>query len=79
MGCGPKQGMRRRNSSKKHVTSLGANTTHVSSTLVMPRVPQKCTHCRGRIDQRLVKWIGPTNLECPYCGSVLEVSFEKIT
>ena len=78
MGCGPKLGIRRRNTSKKHMTNPGASTTQTISTLVVPRVPQKCTHCGGRIDQRLVKWIGPTNLECPYCGSVLEVGFEKI-
>ena len=73
MGCGSKIGKKRKKQSVNPSTSVARE----NSTLVMPRVPQICTNCNGKIDQT-VKWTGPTSVECPYCGITLAVEFEKI-
>lgn len=70
MGCGPKI-------RKKQSVNPSTSIVRENSTLVMPRVPQICTNCKGKIDQT-VKWTGPTSVECPYCGTTLAVEFEKI-
>ncbi len=78
MGCGPRTGKKRKREPKSHSVNPSTSVAGGSSTLVMPRVPQKCTNCNGILDQKTVKWTGPTSFECPYCGVTLEVEFDKI-
>jgi DNA-directed RNA polymerase subunit RPC12/RpoP len=78
MGCGPKKGKRRSKSKTEHSKSYTSGDTRGTSSLVMPRVPQKCSNCDATINSTGIKWIGPTSVECPYCGSILFVEFEKI-
>ena len=78
MGCGSKIGKKRKREAKSHSVNPSSSVARENSTLVMPRVPQKCTNCSGKLDQKTVKWTGPTSFECPYCGVTLAVEFEKI-
>lgn len=78
MGCGPKKGRRRSKSRTQHSTTYTPGDTRGISSLVMPRVPQKCSNCCATINAAGIKWTGPTSVECPYCGSTLSVEFEKI-
>lgn len=78
MGCGPKIGRRRSKSKAGHSKSRASGETRETSSLVMPRVPEKCSNCDAIIDTSEIKWTGPASVECPYCGSNLAVEFEKI-
>ncbi|MGQ4912848.1 MAG: hypothetical protein ACP6KW_11810 [Candidatus Thorarchaeota archaeon] len=82
MGCGPRTGKRRRKRTKTQVASTGSRTHQIEgkrgSTLVIPRVPEKCDNCGAHIDQKSVKWTGPTSYECPYCGAVSQVDFQRV-
>jgi hypothetical protein len=78
MGCGPKKGkrrvkVRRERSERDSLTSSGG-----TSTILMPRVPEKCSNCGAVIHTKRVNWTGPNSVECSYCGSVLSVEFERI-
>ncbi len=74
MGCGSKK---RRKKTRTH--SQGDKVTGAStSTILMPRVPQKCFNCGASIHTEKVNWTGPDSIECPYCGQALTVNFEKI-
>jgi len=77
-GCGPKTGKKRKIKAKIHSINPSTSVARESSTFVMPRVPQKCTNCNGKLDQKTVKWTGPTSFEYPYYGVTLAVEFEKI-
>ncbi|MHA2352884.1 MAG: hypothetical protein ACXABX_07165 [Candidatus Thorarchaeota archaeon] len=79
MGCGPKIGRRRSKSKTRYSESYASGETRGTSSLVMPRVPEKCSNCGATINTTGIKWTGPSSVECPYCGSVLSVEFEKIT
>ncbi len=76
MGCGPKIGKRK--SKTRFSKSYASGEKGGTSSLVMPRVPQKCSNCGATISATGIKWTGPTSVECPYCGSILSVEFEKI-
>ncbi|MHA2059019.1 MAG: hypothetical protein ACW979_15475 [Candidatus Thorarchaeota archaeon] len=77
MGCGPKK--RRRKSRTKRKDPQSGRTSGASPTSVlMPRVPQKCFNCGASIHTEKVNWIGPDKIECPYCGQALNVDFEKV-
>ncbi len=78
MGCSPKIAKKRKRKAKSHSVNPSTSVARESSTLIMPRVPQKCTNCNGILDQKTVKWTGPTSFECPYCGVRLSIEFEKI-
>ncbi|MHA1965467.1 MAG: hypothetical protein ACXACG_03335 [Candidatus Thorarchaeota archaeon] len=78
MGCGPKIGKRRLKSKTRYSKSYTSGETRGTSSLVMPRVPQKCSNCDATISAAGIKWTGPSSVECPYCGSGLPVEFDKI-
>ncbi|MHA1138090.1 MAG: hypothetical protein ACTSSE_16545 [Candidatus Thorarchaeota archaeon] len=73
--------MRRRRSKSRtqYSTRYTPGDTRGISSLVMPRVPQNCSNCGAILNAAGIKWIGPSSVECPYCGSTLTVEFEKIT
>jgi thioredoxin-like negative regulator of GroEL/DNA-directed RNA polymerase subunit RPC12/RpoP len=35
-------------------------------------LPGKCPQCGGPIKETEADWIGPSSVECPYCGSVVK-------
>ena len=78
MGCRPKIGKRLTKKLRISVTSTVGGTSPKSTTLVIPRVPQDCSNCGGKTEATSVKWIGPSSIECSYCGAILPVEFEKI-
>ena len=78
MGCGPKMGRRRSKSKTRYSKSYKSGETRGTSSLVMPRIPQKCNNCGAIISATGIKWVGPSSVECPYCGSNLAIEFEKI-
>ncbi len=78
MGCGhgrrSGEGRRRRSETYGYPPS----DTTSKATLVIPRVPEKCSNCGALMESEDVKWTGPATIECPYCGCQLEVELEKI-
>jgi hypothetical protein len=78
MGCGPKIGRRGSKSKTRYSKSYASSETSGPSSLVMPRVPQKCFNCGATISATGIKWTGPSSVECPFCGSSLSVEFERI-
>jgi hypothetical protein len=77
MGCGSrKKGRKKR--TKKQLFQSGGTAGTGSSTILMPRVPQKCFNCGASIHTEKVNWTGPDTIECPFCGQALAVNFEQI-
>jgi len=35
-------------------------------------LPPKCYQCGGPIKESEATWVGPSSVECPYCGSVVK-------
>lgn len=77
MGCGPRIPWR------TILAKLGSGDTDSSepesiSQLAIPRIPDECSKCGAPVDSQEVEWVGPLSANCPYCGSELEVKFQKI-
>ncbi|MHA2142645.1 MAG: hypothetical protein ACXADC_15210 [Candidatus Thorarchaeota archaeon] len=77
MGCGSRKKGRRKRTKKKLAQGSEAAEAK-TSTILMPRVPQKCFNCGASIHTEKVNWIGPDTIECPFCGQALAINFEKV-
>ena len=56
-----------------------SDKTPGTTTLLIPRVPEKCSNCGAAISGSDVKWTGPTSIMCPYCDTILHVEMEKVS
>ncbi len=76
MGCG--SGIRKRRESGQERSLEMEHFSSVSAMIVLPRIPNRCPNCGAPLNEKNVKWIGPTTAKCPYCDTGVPVGFDKI-
>ncbi|MHA1781352.1 MAG: hypothetical protein ACTSYL_10890 [Candidatus Thorarchaeota archaeon] len=79
MGCGPKIKKRRKTGQRGSTRETPRIQDDSGAMIVLPRLPNKCPNCGASLNEKSVKWIGPTTAKCPYCDTGIPLEFDRIT